>query len=127
MDSLKLISEVCMRQKWQLDGNQITVSITGGRKQFVRAEVFLYEGQEMIRLVTLVGPMSKLSDTQRSALLSRNSSLAFGALTALGDDLAMTETLLTHDAGHEQLSLAVRFLAETCDGYEEQIYGTDQY
>jgi hypothetical protein len=44
-----------------------------------------------------------------------------------GDDLAMTETLLMSDSAHDQLGYAVRFLAETSDGYEKQIYGTDQH
>ena len=127
MEHIKLISEVCMRQGWQHEGSDITVNFADGRKQLVQSELYLFEGEEMIRLYTLVGPMNKLSETQLSALLGLNSSLAFGALASFGDDLAMTETLLMRDSAHDQLGYAVRFLAEAADGYEKQIYGTDQH
>jgi hypothetical protein len=127
MRHIKLISEVCMRQGWQHEGPDITVKFRDGRKQLVQSELYLFEGEEMIRLYTRVGPMNKLSETQLIALLGLNSSLAFGALASFGDDLAMTETLLISDSAHDQLGYAVRFLAETSDGYEKQIYGTDQH
>jgi hypothetical protein len=127
MGHIKLIYEVCMRRSWQHEGPDITVALGDGRRQLVRSELFLFEGVEMIRLYTRVGPMNKLSETQLSALLSLNYSLAFGALASFGDDLIMTETLLMHDSAHDQLGHAVRFLAETSDGYEKQIYGTNQY
>ena len=127
MKHIKLIQEVCMRQDWQHEGPDITVDLEGGRKQVIQSELFVFEGQEMIRLLTRVGSMQKLTDTQLSALLSLNYSLSFGALASFEDDLVMTETLLLHDSAHDQLAYAVRFLAETSDGYENQIYGTDQY
>lgn len=127
MEHIKLITEVCMRQDWQQEGPDITVAAGGGRKQLVQSELYLYEGLEMIRLYTRVGPLNKLSETQLSALLGLNFSLAFGALAAFDEDLVMTETLLMHDSAHDQIAYAVRFLAETGDGYEKQIYGTDQH
>ena len=125
MEQLKLIREVCMRQNWEPDGSDITVALGGGRKQLIHSEVYAFEGEQMIRIYTRVGLLQKLSETQRSALLGLNFSLAFGALASFGDDLVMTETLLVHDSAHDQLANAIRFLAETSDGYEDQIYGTD--
>ena len=127
MEHIKLISEVCMRQGWQHEGPDITLAAGGGRKQLIQSELFLFEGEEMLRLYTRVGPMNKLSETQLSALLGRNFSLAFGALASFGEDLVMTETLMMRASAHDQVAYAVRFLAETADGYEKQIYGTDQY
>lgn len=128
MEHIKLISEVCMRQgDWQHEGPDITVGFTDGRKQLVHSELYLFEGVEMLRLYTRVGPMNKLSETQLNALLGRNFSLAFGALASFGHDLVMTETVMMSDSAHDQVAHAVRFLAETSDGYEDQIYGTDRY
>ena len=127
MEHIKLISEVCMRNDWQHEGPDITVVLGDGRKQLVRSEVYLFEGVEMLRLYSRVGPMTKFSETQLNALLGRNFSLAFGALASFGEDLVMTETLMMHKSAHDQVAYAVRFLAETSDGYEDQIYGTDQY
>ena len=127
MEHIKLISEVCQKQGWQHDGPDITLTFGDSRKQLVQTEVYLFEGEEMIRLYTPVGPLGKLSETQLSALLGLNFSLAFGALASFGENLVMTETLLMRDAAQDHLAYAVRFLAETSDGYEKQIYGTDQY
>ena len=127
MEHIKLISEVCMRKGWKHEGPDITVALGDGRKQLVRSEVYLFEGVDMLRLYSRVGPMTRLSETQLNALLGRNFSLAFGALASFGEDLVMTETLMMHKLAHDHVAYAVRFLAETSDGYEEQIYGTDQY
>tara|TARA_R110001592_G_scaffold363393_1_gene687342 strand:+ start:203577 stop:203960 length:384 start_codon:yes stop_codon:yes gene_type:complete len=127
MEYIKLISEVCQKQGWQHDGPDITLSFGDNRKQRVQTEIFLFEGEEMIRIYTRVGPLNKLTETQLSALLGLNFSLTFGALASFGEDLVMTETLLVRDAVQDHLAYAVRFLAETSDGYEKQIYGTDRY
>tara|TARA_R110001599_G_scaffold353459_1_gene592337 strand:- start:30886 stop:31269 length:384 start_codon:yes stop_codon:yes gene_type:complete len=127
MEHIELISEVCQKQGWQHDGPDITLAFGDNRKQLVQTEVYLFEGEEMIRLYTRVGLLNKLTETQLSALLGLNFSLAFGALASFGEDLVMTETLLMRDSAQDHLAYAVRFLAETSDGYEEQIYGTDQY
>ena len=127
MEHIKLISEVCMRQGWQHEGPDITLVLEGGRKQLVHCETYLFEGLQMLRLYSRVGPMTRFSETQLTALLGRNFSLAFGALASYGEDLVMTETLLMHKSAHDQVAYAVRFLAETSDGYEDQVFGTDQY
>lgn len=127
MEHVKLINEVCMRQGWQHDGPDVSIAFGDGRHQLVQSELYLFEGEEMIRLYTRVGSLSRLSDTQRSALLGLNFSLAFGALASIGDDLVMTETMLMRDTVHDQLAYAIRFLADTADGYEKEIFGTDQY
>lgn len=127
MEYIKLISKVCQKQGWQHDGPDITLSFEDKRKQLVQTEIFLFEGEEMIRVYTRVGPLNKLTETQLSALLGLNFSLTFGALASFGEDLVMTETLLMRDAAQDHLAYAIRFLAETSDGYEKQIYGTDRY
>jgi len=116
-----------MRHGWHFDGAAITVQLDSGRKQIIHLATFAFDGEEITRIYSRVGPIDALSDTQLSALLGLNFSLAFGALARYGDDLVMTETLLLQEHSHDQLAFAIRFLAETSDGYEKRIYGTDHH
>ena len=127
MDVTRLVAEVCRRQHWDFDGESVTVHLESGRKQVIQLLTFVFEGEEVIRLYTRVGPISALTATQLSALLGLNFSLAFGSLASYENDLVMTDTLLLRESSVDQLAYAIRFLAETSDGYEKQIYGTDRY
>ena len=127
MEIFKTIAEVCMRNDWEYDATSITLALGGGRKQVVNFEGMVYEGREVTRIYTRVGALANLSETQLSAILGLNFSMAFGALAAYRDDLVMVYTLLLREGSHDQLATSIRFLAETSDRYEGQIYGTDQY
>jgi len=127
MDILRVFADVCMRNKWQLTGRQATLPIPGGRTQVIELERFVFQGEEMARIFTLVGPADELSTVQLNAILSINFGLAFGALAFAGGQLVMTDTFLLKQVDHDQLAFSMNFLAETADGYERQIYGTDQY
>jgi hypothetical protein len=127
MDVSRLVAEVCRQQGWHFDGSAVTVRLDNDRRQVVELTNFVFDGEDVTRLYTRVGPVSILSGTQLSALLGLNFSLAFGALASYGDDLVMTETLLLRESSLDQLAYAIRFLAEKSDGYEKQIYGTDHY
>ncbi|MCP5121810.1 MAG: hypothetical protein H6990_10620 [Pseudomonadales bacterium] len=123
----KVVVDVCQRREWRRDGQQATLILPGGRHQVVGFEQFLFEGEEMLRVSTTVGPVAALSDIQLSAVLGLNASLAFGALAIAGADLVITDTLLLTSHCHEQLGRAMRFIAETADRYEREIYHTDQH
>jgi hypothetical protein len=81
----------------------------------------------MLRVFTAVGPLSSLSPVQLNGVLGLNASLAFGALALKGDDLVMTDTYLLKGDCHEQLACSMRFIAETADRYEREIYRTDRH
>lgn len=121
------ILEVCKRRHWQCDGSQATLILPGGRKQTLLFEEFIFEGNEMLRIFTRVGPVDKLTDVQLNAVLGINFSLAHGALAVYGNDLVMTDTFLVQESDQDQIAFAMQFLAETGDRYEKQIYATDEH
>jgi hypothetical protein len=127
MECPKVVIDVCLRNDWQCDGRHATLVIAGGRHQVLSFERFLFEGEDMLRVFTAVGPVSSLSPVQLNGVLGLNASLAFGALALKGDDLVMTDTYLLKGDCHEQLACSMRFIAETADRYEREIYRTDRH
>lgn len=127
MDCPKAVIDICMRKNWQCDGQQATLILPGGRHQILTFEPFLFEGEEMLRVFTRVGPVAALSEVQLSAVLGLNSSLAFGALAIVGTDLVMTETFLIKGDCQALVSYAMNFIAETADRYEREIYRTNEH
>lgn len=127
MECPKHVIDVCLRNDWPCDGHQATVAISGGRHQVLSFERFLFDGEDMLRVFTAVGPISSLSTIQLNGVLGLNASLAFGALAIMGNDLVMTDTYLLKGDCHEQLTFSMRFMAETADRYEREIYRTDQH
>ncbi|MDH4039100.1 MAG: hypothetical protein OEW92_07365 [Gammaproteobacteria bacterium] len=125
MQCPKVVVDVCLRNDWQCDGNQATLVIPGGRHQVLSFATFLFEGEEVLRITTAVGPVAPLSEIQLNGVLGLNASLAFGALAILGKDLVMTDTYLLKGDCHDQLAYAMGFIAETADRYEREIYRTD--
>lgn len=127
MDIMKIFGDVCMRNKWQLTGRQATLPIEGGRTQVIELERFQFQGEDMARIFTLVGPADELSTVQLNAILGINFSLAFGALAFAKGQLVMADTFLIRHIDHDQLAFSMNFLAQTADDYERQIYGTDEH
>lgn len=123
----KVVVDVCLRKEWRRDGQQATLALPGGRHQVVSFEPFLFEGEEMLRVSTTVGPVAALSEIQLNAVLGLNASLAFGALAILGEDLVMTDTMPLKPDVHDLLARSVSFIAETADRYEREIYHADKY
>jgi hypothetical protein len=125
MECPKAVIDVCLRKDWPCDGQQATITLPSGRRQVLTFERFLFEGEDMLRIFTAVGPVASLSEIQLNAVLGLNSSLAFGALAIVGDDLVMTDTFLLNGDCHDQLAYSMSFMAETADRYEREIYHTD--
>ncbi len=121
----KIVLDVCLRNDWDCDGERATFKLAGGRHQVLSFEPFLLDGNDMLRVITVVGPVAALSAIQINAVLGLNSSLAYGALAMSGDDLIMVETMLLQGDCHDQLARAMSFMAETADRYEREIYHTD--
>jgi len=127
MECPTVVIDVCLRNDWQCDGHQVVVPIANQRRQVLSFQRFLFEGRDMLRMFTAVGPVSSLSAIQLEGVLGLNASLAFGALAIRGNDLVMTDTYLLQGDCHAQLAHSMRFIAETADRYEREIYRTDQY
>ena len=121
----KVVVDVCLRNDWECDGERATLRLAGGRHQVLSFEPFLLDGDDMLRIVTAVGPVAALSAIQLNAVLGLNSSLAYGALAIAGDTLTMVDTFLLSGDCHDQLARAMHFMAETADRYEREIYHTD--
>ena len=121
----KSVVDICLRKDWECDGVEANVKLPCGRHQVLSFEQFMLEGEEMLRIITIVGPVANLSPVQLNAVLGLNRSLAYGALAINGDDLAMVDTFLLRGDCHEQLASAMTFIAETADRYEKEIYHTD--
>jgi len=64
MNYHETLDEVCSSQGWSRDGNAVTVSLAGGRRQVVHIKRMLFEGEDMVRLFTRVGLVNLLSTTQ---------------------------------------------------------------
>ena len=127
MECPQVVVDVCLRNDWQCDGHQAIVPIANQRHQTLTFELFLFDGQDMLRIFTAMGPVASLSAVQLNGVLGLNASLAFGALAIRGNDLVMTDTYLLQGDCHAQLAHSMRFIAETADRYEREIYRTDQY
>lgn len=121
----KVVVDVCLRKDWECDGQQATLALDCGRHQVLSFEEFLLDGMEMLRIVTVVGPVADLSEIQLNAVLGLNRSLAYGALAIAGDELVMVDTFLLQGDCHDLLASAMAFIAETADRYEREIYHTD--
>lgn len=127
MECPKSYIAVCEKNGWQRDGNKATMILPGGRKQVVYLEQFVFEGDDMARIYTHVGPVACLSEIQLNAVLGLNFSLAYGALAIYSENLVMTDTFLLDQIDQDQLTYSMRFLGETGDRYEQLIYATDKH
>jgi len=111
---------------WLCEGNSATIHLAGGRTQAVFIDTFVHENEQMVRVYSVVGSASELSDTRTQAALSINFNLAHGALGIHQDKLVMTDTFVLKDADLGEVESSIRFLAATADKYEKVLYGTDQ-
>jgi hypothetical protein len=127
MNCPEIVVDVCARKDWQCGDGTATLILPRGRHQVLSLQQFVHEGEDMLRITTVVGPVASLTDIQINAVLRINHSLAYGALAILGEDLVMTETVLVKTDCHEQLAYAMTFIAETADRYEREIYRTDEH
>jgi len=127
MDCLNKFIDVCHSNGWRQHGNTATLTLSGGRSQDIYLEAFIFDGEDMARIFTRVGPIAELSEIQLNAVLGLNFSLPYGALACSGDDLVMADTFLQREMDTDHLAFSMNFLAATADRYEQQIYGKDEH
>jgi hypothetical protein len=116
---------VCQAHNWELLPTGIVVRWGDGRHQLVSLEFFEFEREELVRLCSVIGPVSALHREQLVSALRANAVLAHGALAILGDDICVTDTLMVTDADAGEIEAAIEHMARTADQYERTLFGTD--
>jgi len=123
----ELLRNVCAQCDWELLPSGVNVRHANGRHQVVNFEIFDFEEQHLVRLVTTIGTARKFRKEQLEQALRANIRLAHGALALEGDELCMTDTLSLEDSDPGEIESAVAFLAEMADYYEQVLFGTDTH
>lgn len=122
-----MLSKLCAQHGWELLPSGVNVIHANGRHQVVSFEIFEFEEQHLVRLVTTIGKTRTLRVDQMEHALRANIELAHGALALEGDELCMTDTLSLEESDLGEIESAVAFLAEMADYYEQALFGTDTY
>ena len=122
----RLSERVCREQSWELLPGGVRVPIAGGRSQLIDMERYELDQRERLRLYTRIGPFETLGVIRMEVALRKNASLERAAFAIRDEQLVMTETFALEEMGGDEFEAGLRFLAETADGYEKGIYGTDE-
>jgi hypothetical protein len=121
-----LCKSVCEERDWEFDAGRLSVSFASGRHQGITFEHFAFEGQELVRLVSVIGSASRIDSHRLTQALRLNYNLPHGALALRGDALVMVDTLNAEASGAEEIAGAIAYLAETGDHFEASIFGPDE-
>ncbi|MEK7865537.1 MAG: hypothetical protein AAB434_02560 [Planctomycetota bacterium] len=131
MDLRSFLDLLCQRAGWPRtdlpDGSTaITVVLVDGRKQDVFVSRSEEEGLPLARILTHVGPLSRLSGEKTIQALRMNAELRFGGFAIVDDHLVMTDSVLIAAAEVEELEQSLRYLARQADLAEKFLFGTDE-
>lgn len=121
-----LCRDLAEQRGWRCDGHDISVSIEQGRKQNIHFDFFTHDGQEMVRLHTVIGSTRRIRPDRLTFALELNFGLPHGCLAVRNDMLVMVETLILAEADPLELESAVSYLAKTGDHYEATLFGLDE-
>lgn len=123
----EMCSRVCREQGWELQPNGVRVPLPEGRGQVVALELMEYRDEMLVRLSTVIGRTSELSQARLDVAMRLNAEIPHGAFAIRDGDLVMTDTLFLTDADASGLEASLRYLAETADRNELEIFGTDTH
>ncbi len=131
MDLRSFLDHLCQRAGWPRtelpDGSTaIMVVLADGRKQDVFVSRYEEEGLPLARILTHIGPLSRLSGEKTIQALRMNGELRFGAFAIVADHLVMTDSVLIAAAEVEELEQSLRYLARQADLAEKFLFGTDE-
>lgn len=131
MDLRSFLELLCQRAGWPRtelpDGTTaITVVLADGRKQDMFVTRREEEGLPLARIVTHIGPLSRLSGEKTLQALHMNAELRFGAFAIADDNLVMTDSVLIAAADVEELEQSLRYLARQADQAEKFLFGVDE-
>ena len=123
----RLCERVCRDEGWSLLPTGVQIFGPDGRQQVVSLEFFEFEGNDLVRLYSIIGSSDGLGAERLALALQVNARLAHGALAVRDGELVMTDTLILADADPGELSATLRYLAETSDYYEKILFGSDEH
>lgn len=131
MDMRAFLDLLCQRAGWPRtelsDGTTaITVVLSDGRKQDMFVRRYEEEGLPLARIVTHVGPLSRLSGEKTIQALRMNAELRFGAFAIVEDHLVMTDSVLLAETEVEEFEHSLRYLAREADLAEKFLFATDE-
>ena len=122
-----LIQRICSHFEWTYAADHVVVPLPAGRHQKVFFEVSEQDGEEMLRLHTLIGEAAMLNEPRMRAALRLNYQMRFGAFAIRKEQLALVDTFLLREADRDEVMASMKYLAETADYYEDHIFGTDEH
>ncbi|MGH0037504.1 MAG: hypothetical protein ACQGVK_20950 [Myxococcota bacterium] len=123
----RICDQVCEEQGWGRSENQIEVKFEEGRRQIVFLEFFDFEGEELVRLYSVIGSVEAMNPLKLTQALRLNFGLPHGALAVHADELVMIDTLMVEDADPGEIEASAAYLAETGDHFEKTMFGSDQH
>ncbi len=109
---------------WSVDGRFVTVAVAAGRVQTVRCEEVDEGDGRMIRVSTIVGEGSKMSETRLRAALGLNWRIRYGALAIHDKMLVMTHFFTDLKVSDATLAEVIQYLAMTAATYETHLVGS---
>ena len=118
---------VCEQNGWEISGSEATVPIGENRHQTVHHSVTKEDGQQVLRIHTVIGSAAVLDEVRMRAALGINARMRYGAFAILDDDLVLTDSFLLPHTDPTEVSASIGFLARKADDYERLIYGTDAH
>jgi hypothetical protein len=119
--------EVCESHGWELLPTGVVVHFGDGRKQLVSFEHFEFENEELVRLVSVIGPADSMTHEELASALRSNADIAHGALAIREGELVLVDTLLIQGLDSAALAAAIEFLATSADNTERVAFGTDAH
>jgi hypothetical protein len=122
----QVLAQVCDEQGWGLSESQIEVKFEEGRRQIVFLDFFDFEGDELVRFYTVIGPVKHMNPMKLTEALRLNFGLPHGAMAVHKDELVMIDTLIVEDADPGEIEASAAYLAETGDHFEKTMFGSDQ-
>ena len=116
---------ICDKNGWELRGEEAVLSLPGGRQQSVFMETSHEDGEDILRIYSVIGDAGLLDENRMRSALGLNYRLRHGALAIRDQQMVLTDTFLTREADHDEVRLSIEYLAKTADQHEKHIYGTD--
>lgn len=123
---LAVVDQICQAQGWTRDRYTIVVPIDGDRHQTVSLDAFDFEDEELVRVVSPIGPTEHIDPLHLNTALRLNYGLPHGALAMTEDRLVLVDTMLADEPDAEEIEAVIEYLAETADHFERTIFGTDE-
>ena len=125
-EALSGFDALCKREGWTRAGPWAIVPVAGGRRQRVGADVIDADGEQVLRVYTIVGNAAVLNQPRLLAALRMNARFRHGAFAIRDDDLALIDTFPLRGADPSAMAVSIRYLTAKADDLERVLFGTDE-